>query len=414
MDINKEIWQYRPLCLIQEMLRYAWHKSLGSFICSPTPVWYNFGSKCGQEKREYLKINKDWYSIHRNLYRHENVFYNIDNALKTNPSIKGLALIFFMDIGDYLYTTPMIAALAKKYPKLKLYAYVSKNMDRNNSPLVAPLLETNPNIDKVFYFDGYRNPVVWKNYNYKDAFKDIPEDFLVMPVYYDYSLKVPHRTYSLFETFGLPLPLKKEPPKPVFYFSKEPKPAILEAFNKINKIAKRKKGIVFLQLDSRGSNYTYPHTDTLIRALLRDDYFVISATKSAVIDDNFYLVDFKKFAFNDTASLLHLLKAENKVYVISINSVFWAASAGLGLPNLGLQHWIDKKVHNLWYPNILVVTDYIYPKLPKNKMFLAGEGDYKRHNKKIIDYEPAYILKSFNKMISKESQKESQKEKKAN
>ena len=81
--------------------------------------------------------------------------------------------------------------------------------------------------------------------------------------------------------------------------------------------------------------------------------------------------------------------------MIAVNSVFWAASAGLGLPNLGLQHWIDKKVHNLWYPNIEVVTEILYPHLPREKQILAPRESYTRHNKKIIDYKPEWVIKWF-------------------
>ena len=86
------------------------------------------------------------------------------------------------------------------------------------------------------------------------------------------------------------------------------------------------------------------------------------------------------------------------MYIIAVNSVFWAASAGLDIPNLGLQHWVDKKVHNLWYPNITVVTDYIYKHLPEQKMLAAGPQDYTRHNKKIINYKADFVLECFKKI----------------
>lgn len=401
MTINRKLWKYRPLCVAQEMLRYCWHKTLGSFMHSPYCVWYSFDKPCPNCKKEYLPIDKDWHKLPRPLYLHEHVFYNIDNALSANKNVKGLALIFFMGIGDYLYTTPMLAALKEKYPQLKFYGYVSKNIDRNNSPIVGTMLQTNPAFEKVFYFDGYRNPFIWKNYNYEDAFKDIPEDFLVLPVYYEYDVKVAHRVNSLFKTFQLAMSSKKETPRPVFYFSAEPSEEVRKTFEDLSKLAKKRKGIVFLQLDSRGSAYTYPYQDDLIRRLLRDEYLVLSVTKSAVVDEYFKIIDIKKFSFNESCHLLSLLSKEYKMYIIALNSVFWAASAGLDIPNLGLQHWVDKKVHNLWYPNITVVTDYIYKKLPKNKMIMACEGDYLRHNKKIIDYKSEFVYKCFNKMLDK-------------
>jgi len=396
MDFNRIIWRWRPLCVAQEIGRYLYHKTFGNVCNEKTPAWYAFDRPCRTHKKESLPTDASWYRINRLLYRKEHVFYSIDNALTVNPNLKGIALIFFMGIGDYLYTTPMLAALKQKYPSLKFYAYVSKHFDRNNSPIVGTLLETNPNIDKVFYFDGYRNPLVWKNYNYEDAFKDIPQGFIAMPVYYEYGVKIKHRTFSLFKTFGLPVPAEPAP-APVFYFPPEPAPCVSELINKIMPFAKKKKGIVFLQLDSRGSSYIYPHTDDLIRCLIREGYFVLSVTPSAVVDEDFCQVDIKKFTFNQSCHFLSLLKKQHKLYIIAVNSVFWAASAGLDIPNLGLQHWIDKKVHNLWYPNITVVTDYVYKYLPKDKMIIAQPGAYTRHNGKIIDYKVSFIMDCFKK-----------------
>lgn len=400
MNINRIIWQWRPLCVAQELTRYVYHKTFGCFYKQKTPVWYSFDRPCKVHKKETLPINADWYKINRLLYRSEHVFYNINNAVKVNPDLKGIALIFFMGIGDYLYTTPMIEALKKKFPNLPFYAYVSQHFDRNNSPIVGSMLMTNPNIEKVFYFDGYRNPLVWKNYNYDDAFKSIPQDFLAVPVYYQYGTKIKHRTISLFKTFSLPFGLKKPAPAPIFYFPQQAAHPVAEELTAISHFAKKKKGIVFLQLDSRGSSYTYPYTDDLIRRLIREDYFVLSVTPSAVVDEAFCQIDIKQFSFNQTCHLLSLLKQKNKMYIIAVNSVFWAASAGLDIPNLGLQHWIDKKVHNLWYHNITVVTDYVYKDLPKDKMLIARADDYTRYNEKIINYKADFILECFKKITS--------------
>ena len=62
---------------------------------------------------------------------------------------------------------------------------------------------------------------------------------------------------------------------------------------------------------------------------------------------------------------------------------------------MGLQHWIDPKVHNLWYPNIEVVTNHFYAHLPREKQIMALAESYTRHNKKIIDYKPDWIVKWF-------------------
>lgn len=393
--MNKYMCISRPVCVCYETLRWLWHKAF-FFIHTRTPVWYQFDRRHapGRAVRETLPVNPQWHRIKRPLYRHEHVYYDFDKALAVNADLKGIALIFFMGIGDYLYATPMIEALKKKYPHLPFHAHVGAQFDRNNSPLVGKLLETNPHIDRVFYFNGSRHPLIWKNYDYRDAFKNIPDGFLAVPVYYDYSVKVPHRVKSLFETFGLPVP--QEVPAPVMYFPSEPAPAVAEAFRTFSGKARGKKGIVFLQLDSRGSNYVYPHMRALAEGLIKDGYLVLSVTKGGPTENPDYAeIDIKKFTINETWHLLSLLKGSFPLYVIAVNSVFWAASAGLGLPNLGLQHWIDPKVHNLWYPNIEVVTDYVYPLLPRNKQISAPKESYTRHNKKIIDYKPDWIIKWF-------------------
>lgn len=400
MDFRHFLYTHRPLCVAYETLRWAGHKTLG-LGKSPTPVWYSFDQKPLPQPQEKLPINGAWYRISRPLYRHEHVYYNFENALAANPQVKGVAFVFFMGIGDYLYTTPMLEALKQKYPSLPFYAYVGAQFDRNNSPLVGKLLEGNPNFEKVFYFKGLRHPFIWKNYDYSQALAQIPEGFLVAPVYYDYSVNVPHRVKSLFETFCLPVP--QEVPAPKMYFPAEPSTVVREYQQQIAAKAAGKKGIIFLQLDSRGSNYTYPHMKPLVEQLAGEGYLVLSVTKGGPLAHPDYLeIDIKRLAINETWHLLSLLKAQFSLYVIAVNSVFWAASAGLGLPNLGLQHWIDPKVHNLWYPNIEVVTNHFYPKLPREKQIMAPAESYTRHNKKIIDYKPDWIVKWFSAAFTKQ------------
>lgn len=384
---------HRPLCVAYESVRWLNHKLFG-WAQPRTPVWYGFDNRPQHTQQEPLAINARWYRIRRSLYMHEHVYYNLDNALAVNPHVKGFAFVFFMGIGDYLYATPVLEALKRKYPSIPFYGYVGKQFDRNNSPLVGKLLSENPHFEKVFYFDGMRHPLIWKNYDYSAALKDIPENFLVIPVYYEYGTQIRHRVTSLFDTFGLPIPANI--PTPQMYFSATFPVEAADYLEQAHRGAKDKKGIVFLQLDSRGSNYVYPFIKELAQGLIKEGYFVMSVTKGGPVDDSNYLeIDIKKLSINQTWQLLFTLKKEISLYVIAVNSVFWAASAGLNLPNLGLQHWIDKKVHNLWYPNIQVVTDYIYPLLPRDKQIQAPPESYTRHNKKIIDYKPMWILRWF-------------------
>lgn len=385
--------KHRPLCVAWETLRWAGHKMLGIGKVQ-TPIWYGFDQRPVDTTSETLPMNVGWYHIRRSLYRHEQVYYNLDNALAANLKVKGIALIFFMGIGDYLYATPMLEALKKKYPLLPFYGYVGAQFDRNNSPLVGKLLESSPVFQKVFYFKGMRHPLIWKNYDYTDALRQIPEGFLAVPVYYDYGVEVEHRVKSLFDTFNLSAPA--EIPAPKMYFPHTPTPTVAQYLREISEKAQGKKAIVFLQLDSRGSNYVYPYMRALVKGLADEGYLVLSVTKGGPATGADYVeIDIKKLAINETWHLLALLKEKFVLRVIAVNSVFWAASAGLGLPNLGLQHWIDKKVHNLWYPNIQVVTEIAYPRLPREKQILAPADSYTRHNRKIIDYKPDWVIKWF-------------------
>ena len=385
--------KFRFLTVIYESCRFVYIKSckmLGKKeIC---PVWYSFEETPEKIKIEDLEIKKSWYSITRPLLIHEHVYYNLNNALAVNPKIKGFALVFFMGARDYLYTTPLIEALAKKYPKMELWAYVSDKLDRNNSPLVIDLLKTNPNVKKVETFTGLRNPFVWKNYDYSEVVAEAPKDFLVLPVYYDYKRISLHRTASLFDTFGLPFNERKKFPRPVFYFPEKVAAKIADDLKMIKKSAKGPKGIIFLQLDS--ADYTYPEIDELVRKLIWDNYFVLSVTKCGVFDPHFKKLNVKEFSFNEICLLLSLLKKELPIGIISFPSDFWSASAGLYIPNLGLQHWFDPKLHNMFYPNTLVLTEFKYSKIPSRNQIIVREGiDFTRRNKRIIDFKVNAVLK---------------------
>lgn len=392
MQVDSFLRKHRLLCVAYESLRAIKHKIYP--FSSPTPVWYGFDKKPADSVSEQLPLDDNWYHIARSLYHHEHVFYNLQNALHVNPNLKGFAFVFFMGIGDFLYTTPIWESLKKQFPHIPFYAYVGAQFDRNNSPLVGKLLEENPYFEKVFYFKGTRHPLIWKNYDYQDALRQVPNGFLTIPVYYEYATTVSHRVHSLFDTFNLPIPL--DTPIPQLYFPKELPPVVQNYLQTVRTKVKNKKGIVFLQLDSRGSNYIYPHLKELADGLTENGYFVISVTKGGPLENPNYLeLDIKKLAINQTWQFLATLKQEFPLYVIAVNSVFWAASAGLQLPNLGLQHWVDQKVHNLWYPNIEVVTEVLYPHLPREKQILAPRESFTPHNRKIIDYKPQWVLRWF-------------------
>lgn len=387
--MNSFLYKYRFLTEFYETCRWIYvqtNKILGKKeIC---PVWYSFGETPENINTENSEINQSWYSIKRPLLINEHIYYNLDNALAVNPKVKGFVLVFFMGLEDYLYTTPLIETLAKKYPQLELWAYVADKSDTR----VATLLKTNPNIKKVKTFKGFKNPVVCKNFDYSEVIEKAPKDFLVLPVYYEYKKISLHRIASLFDTFGLSFNERKNFPKPVFYFPEEVPAKVAENLKTIQKSAKGTKGIILLKLDD--GKYNYPEIDELVRKLIWDNYFILCATKCGVVDPHFKMLDKRKFTFNEICHILNLLKQEMPLYIVSFASEFWPISAGLNIPNLGLQYQQDFKLHNLYYPNILLLTETKYAKIPSKKQIVVCEGvDFIRRDKNITDLKVDTILK---------------------
>lgn len=396
--MRKYVYKSNLLTKIYEISRLISYKTLKIFgkkeIC---PVWYSFEDNPESIKTESLEINKDWYSIKRPLLLHEHIYYNLDNAFAVNPKIKGFALVFFMELNDYLYTIPLVEALAKKYPKMELWAYVADKL--NTSPLVTGLLKTNPNIKKVKTFKGFRNPFIWKNYDYSEVVQKAPKDFLILPVCYEYKRISLHRTASLFDTFGLPFNERKNFPRPIFYFPKEIPTKVADTLENIKKSVKGTKGIICLKLNTNESSY--PEIDDLVRKLIWDNYFVLSVTKCGVVDPHFKILDTKKFSLNEICHLLSLLKKGFTVNIISSYSEFWPVSAGLNIPTLGLQNQIEPKLHNMYYPNILLLTESKYSKIPSKKQIIVKEGqDFTRLGKNHIDFKVDAVLKYLPGLVS--------------
>ena len=110
-------------------------------------------------------------------------------------------------------------------------------------------------------------------------------------------------------------------------------------------------------------------------------------------------IDFKQFAIVDTIALLKLLKDTfNEVYVVSVASVFWSVSAGLHLPNLGMQHFKDNAMHNFWYDNITVIANHPLVKLPSNRRIEASSSQYELDARQQAVFFPSFILQSFDQM----------------
>jgi glycosyltransferase involved in cell wall biosynthesis len=320
-------------------------------------------------------------------------------AARSAQHIDGLALIFFMGLGDYLIATPMLEALRRAYRDLPIYAYASNTMDEINSPLLAGMLRGNPNIDQVFVYRG-RQTKYWKDYDFSDAAKDIPANFLILPVIYnDTDRMVPHRVASLQQTFGLPQvwPI----PRPVLYPGplSDPAQAVLRAIRRTT-ATHEFRGIVCCHFDVRSSGYVYPHGERLIRGLIAKGYLVVSFSRVSLANDGLIVVDVATITPNDTAGMLTALKADAMpLCMATVNSMMWAMSAGLDIPNLGLQNVHAAAMHQFLYPNIHVITNHRHPHIPPERLFPAPSGSFTEEPSAsgltFVTYRAGFVLDCF-------------------
>jgi hypothetical protein len=332
------------------------------------------------------------------------VRYDIVGA-RAARRVDGLALVFFMGLGDYLMATPLLAALREAWPELPLQAYASTSLDQVNSPLVAAQLEANACIAGTFCYKGRhvtdrgRVASFWKNYDYGAALPDVPEHFLVLPVLYDLDPLVPHRVTSLFDTFGLPPPW----PVPVPLLPRQPlsdrAQAVLDQI-RAGARAFQASGIVCCHFDVRSSGYVYPNAAGMVRGLLEQGRLVISFSRLELEAAGYLGIDIRQISVGDSIELLRALATEPlPLHIISVNSVFWAISAGLGIRNLGLHTIYDESIHQYLYSNIFVVSQHLYQRVPATRLFLAPPGRYRETPNpaggSLTSYDPAFVLDCF-------------------
>ncbi len=325
------------------------------------------------------------------LNGNSHIYFNIAKVLELNSKIKRLGLVFFMGIGDYFYATNFIEILKKEYPDLILDAYVSKNFDGNNSPLVGKCLETNPNIDKIYYYGGHQNMEYWKNYDYSECYNLKSDDTLILPMVYEHNEYVSSRTETLCKTFNLPEPIIN--PLPIIYDYEDSK-VVKDFFeNYRNKLKK----VVFFQMSARSTNFIYPFIDILISNLLEKGYFVISAEQTNIKNDNLFVIDTKKFTINDSILLLKKIKdTGNSLILFTASSCFSSISAGLKIPNLCVQHFHDNCIATTYYSNIYLIADSLYSNVSRDRVFLCPQyKTYKINRTNIYVYNPYFIINCF-------------------
>jgi hypothetical protein len=411
--VRRTLWRgvrsiyYWPTQLIRhgvELSRHGrddWFRITAPWIINrPYPLALTSITASSPGERGQNKPPAKWFRFqHRFTFEDEHVRFNIE-AAKGRGRVKDLALIFFMGLGDYFFTTPLINALKVSHPELTITAYVSRNGGSVNSPMLADVIHNDPNINAVRMYDG-KQTRRYKNYDYRDALAQIPEGHLAVPVLYEHLPSTVHRVVSLYETFGLEVP--HTIPSPIIHLPALPPPHVSALFKKIKAecSANELQGVVFLQVDARSSNYSYPHTPLLAQGLHDRGFYVLSASKIDTPPPHSHVIDFKEFAIMDSVYLLKLLRdAFPRMYVLSVASVFWSVSAGLNIPNLGMQHFPDDAMHAYWYKNIAVVTNRDYPRLPLSAKHLAGPQDYETNSSGLAVFKPDFVLKCFDKLTS--------------
>jgi hypothetical protein len=312
--------------------------------------------------------------------------------------VDGLALIFFMGLGDYLMTTPVLAKLRQAYPCLPIHGYAADSADRVNSPLVIEQLRANPVFDKVATFRGAMAGT-WPQYDIRDAIRQVPRNFLALPVIYDVGPEAFHRETAVAEAFRLPVTLPVSAPILPEGELSEQAEQILETLIQRSR-AVSAKGIIFCHFGARSSGYVYGRATELVRLLVREGYFIAGLTSVGLTDEAVMEIDVAKISVRDTIEILRTLKqTAPPVYIVSVNSVTWPISAGLGIRNLGLHIFRDESVHQYLYPNIFIITPNAYPRVSPGRMFMSPPDTFvvqvDSRGLEFYDYDPAFVLACF-------------------
>ena len=356
--------------------------------------WYLIKNELG-ESFFYSPVS---HIFQENIKPNESVYFNLHHAIK-KYSPKGICLVFFMGMGDYLFVTPFISQLKKEFPYLKILALVSKNQDVYNSPLVADLVGLNKNIDDVRLYDGFINRGNYKSYNYKDAIKNNENDFLLVPVIYEYNSIIKNRAESLCVNYGLKFP-ESSTPKIDLMDKNEKCDEIVS--NIICKADSRKiNSIVILHLETRSSNYMYPFKKELCELLLNDGCMILSFTNISYENDNLIELDVKDLKIYESIYIISKIfkKFVGFFSMITTPSVIGAVSSGLGIVNLQLQHRRDYGLRSIFYDNLFLLTNHKYRNIPESRMFLVKSSEYSLNTKGYVDYYPNSIMKSWRKLL---------------
>lgn len=325
------------------------------------------------------------------------VYMNIDRALKLYPNTNKFALVFYMGIGDYFWITPFIKMLKKKYPQIDFEAWVGSENDGNNAVAVGKIMANNPYISDVKYYNGSSGRF-WKNYDYSDVYTKVDDNTLVLPMIYLHSKDVDSRMAGICQTFCMTMPQRYM--KPIIYPDHHLTEKSRELLSNVRSIYNRNKskGVIFLQMSARSSCYTYPYTDDLIKALIYNNFIVVTVEETDFRDNALNLIDISKTDFNQTLAIIKRLKKYN-LSMITVTSCFWSISAALDIPNCGIYHFYDDCIKTVWLPNTCVLTHVKYLTLPRNKMLIAKTSDYDLLENDRYSHHVDFVLDCFDKMM---------------
>ena len=257
------------------------------------------------------------------------------------------------------------------------------------------MLRNNRHIDVVFSYRGQPGRH-WTDYDFRYCLKDVPRNFVILPVIYDVDPLVMHRVTSVMETFNLPV---RWPVPPPILEPSRMSPAATEILADIRRHARghAARGVVCCHFDTRSSSYVYPGRDEAVRGLIESGYTVVSFTQLETPRVGAIAIDVTRVTPEDTIELLRALRSEiRNLSMLSVNSVMWPISSALGIAKLGLHLFLDMSIHQCLYPNIFVVTLHAYSRVSPSRMFVAPEDAYGEpsapNGPPLTNFAPRFIL----------------------
>jgi hypothetical protein len=324
--------------------------------------------------------------------------FDLEQGLKNHQS-EGIALVFFMGLGDYLFINPFLRSLRSQF-SCPIWAYVPFNTDKTNSGHLGELLKHDPYIDQVHTFEGKRGVfslLDWRNYDFSLA--AIPENFLGVPILYEYFPSQnldwsAHRLSLLYKSFGMQVPQPGFVQRPLLHTSKAKEGRGGQPFkagqersssssleDEILTLSAGSCGVVFFHLETRSTGYRYPYVDELIGESLRQGWTVLSATRPVArsLLESACVLDLAKstllhqdlrdrqessvkgrlFLFEPGGALIDLIGFLKSIaersrllefMMVTSPSVFGAVAAGIGCRHLQFEIREDPGLASITYP----------------------------------------------------------------